>query len=153
VTFVVVDPGSSAAQWALRSYLDELVVRFGDVLDVAAVLTAARSDYAPPAGLFVVSPGEAGPALACGALHWLDDDRGEIKRMWVTPGARGTGLAARLLAFLEELVRESGRPTVVLDTNSGLVEAIRLYDRSGYERVEPYNDNPHAHLWFRKQLR
>jgi ribosomal protein S18 acetylase RimI-like enzyme len=153
MTFTVVDPSSSAAQWALRSYAKEIEQRFDTDFGVEAALELARTAYAPPHGLFVAPPGPAAPVVACGALHWLDDERGEVKRMWVAPSYRGRGVASRLLAFLEDLVRESGRTTVVLDTNAGLTEAIAMYDRSGYERVERYNDNPHAQLWFRKELR
>ena len=153
MTFVVVDPSSSAAQRAVALYLAELAVRFhGDVDPLEAVLTDAAVAYAPPRGLFVVSPGEAEPVVACGAVQWIDDQRGEIKRMWVNPSHRGVGVASRLLAFLEGLVLGSGRTTVVLDTNAALTEAIALYDGHGYERVARYNDNPYADLWFRKSL-
>jgi hypothetical protein len=41
---------------------------------------------------------------------------------------------------------------VVLDTHSGLQEAVGLYRSHGYAEVPRYNDNPHADLWFRKAL-
>jgi ribosomal protein S18 acetylase RimI-like enzyme len=151
VTFAVVDPASAQAQWALRSYTQELEVRFAQGLDVEGTVARAATDYAPPHGLFVLAL-DGAEVLACGALAWLDDRRGEVKRMWVAPPHRGRRLASRLLAHLEQLVAESGRDVVVLDTNDGLTEAIALYDKQGYERVERYNDNPHARLWFRKQL-
>jgi ribosomal protein S18 acetylase RimI-like enzyme len=151
VTFVVVDPATAEAQWALRSYAQELEVRFAQGFDVEGTVVRAATDYAPPHGLFVLAL-DGDDVMACGALAWLDDERGEVKRMWVAPTYRGQGLASRLLAHLEGLVAESGRSVVVLDTNDGLAEAIALYDKSGYERVERYNDNPHARLWFRKQL-
>ena len=151
MTFVEVDAASAKAQWALRSYLEELEVRFATPLD--AELTAAQGaiDLAPPRGLFVLAM-DGDQVMACGGLVWLDDDRGEVKRMWVAPSYRGQGLASRLLAHLEGLVVASGRTVVLLDTNDGLHEAIALYDKSGYARVERYNDNPHARLWFRKEL-
>ena len=45
-----------------------------------------------------------------------------------------------------------GNWSVVLDTNSVLLEAIAMYGRSGYQAIERYNDNPYARHWFRKQL-
>ena len=50
------------------------------------------------------------------------------------------------------MIEESGRSTAVLDTKSALTEAITLYQRRGYCSVERYNDNPYAHLWFKKSL-
>jgi ribosomal protein S18 acetylase RimI-like enzyme len=151
VTFVVVDPASTEAQWALRSYTQELETRFEEHFDVEGTVARAATDYAPPHGLFVLAL-DGSEVMACGALAWLDDERAEVKRMWVAPSYRGRGLATRLLEHLEGLVASSGRDVVVLDTNDGLTEAIALYDKQGYERVERYNDNPHARLWFRKQL-
>jgi ribosomal protein S18 acetylase RimI-like enzyme len=151
VTFVVVDPASTEAQWALRSYTQELETRFEERFDVEGTVARAATDYAPPHGLFVLAL-DGSEVMACGALAWLDDERAEVKRMWVAPSYRGRGLATRLLEHLEGLVASSGRDVVVLDTNDGLTEAIALYDKQGYERVERYNDNPHARLWFRKQL-
>jgi hypothetical protein len=42
--------------------------------------------------------------------------------------------------------------TLRLETNRALTEAIALYRASGYEEVEPFNDEPHAHHWFAKSL-
>ncbi len=39
-----------------------------------------------------------------------------------------------------------------LDTNGALTEAIALYERAGYHRIERYNDNPYAELFFEKSL-
>ena len=41
---------------------------------------------------------------------------------------------------------------VRLDTNGTLVEAVAMYDRAGYRRIERYNDNPYASAWFEKDL-
>jgi GNAT superfamily N-acetyltransferase len=62
------------------------------------------------------------------------------------------GLGKALLAELERRAREFGATEVVLDTNAALVEAGGLYRSAGYAEVEPYNDNPNATHWFRKEL-
>jgi hypothetical protein len=41
---------------------------------------------------------------------------------------------------------------VRLDTNRTLVEAVSMYERSGYRHIERYNDNPYAQAWFAKSL-
>lgn len=76
----------------------------------------------------------------------------EIKRMWVHGSWRGAGLGLRMLRHLEGLAREAGYRRVALDTNGALVEAIALYDRSGYRRIDRYNDNPYAEAFFAKDL-
>lgn len=61
-------------------------------LRVVTALDDAATAYAPPHGSFVLlGPDDA--LLGCGAVRFLDDSRGEIKRMWISPDARGQGLA------------------------------------------------------------
>ncbi len=44
------------------------------------------------------------------------------------------------------------RPPARGPAPGALVEAIALYDRAGYRRIERYDDNPHAEAWFEKDL-
>lgn len=151
ITFAVVDAASASARGAMTEYFDELAARFPAGFDSAAALTEAVSAFNPPRGVFVlVGPVDA--PIGCGAVQFLDSDRGEIKRMWVDPTARGRGVASALLAFLEEVVRGSGRATAVLDTNHVLAEAAALYKRRGYQPIDRYNDNPYADRWYSKSL-
>jgi GNAT superfamily N-acetyltransferase len=99
----------------------------------------------------VVVHGEETP-LACGGLQRVDDATAEIKRMWVAPTERGSGMGRRLLSHLEGLAAEFGYTRVVLDTNATLTEAIAMYERCGYQAIERYNDNPYAQRWFAKDL-
>ncbi len=69
--------------------------------------------------------------------------------MWVAPEARGLGVGRRLLSALEA---EAQTPSVRLETNGSLTEAIALYRSSGYDEVEPFNAEPYAHHWFAKRL-
>ncbi|TPW94776.1 PadR family transcriptional regulator, partial [Schumannella luteola] len=45
-----------------------------------------------------------------------------------------------------------GATEAVLDTNANLTAAGSLYRTSGYVEIPPYNDNPNATTWFRKEL-
>ena len=63
------------------------------------------------------------------------------------------GLGRRLLTALEAAAADLGATRVILDTNGVLAEAIRMYTTAGYDRIERYNDNPYAQLWFAKALR
>ena len=147
--FVEVDAGSPAAQAAMTAYFAELAARFPAGFDPTGYL--APEDYNPPHGRFFLAvDGDA--VLACGGLVWIDESTAEIKRMWVSPAARGRGVATRLLSFLEQTALAAGRPTVRLDTNPVLLEAISMYRKNGYLDIERYNDNPYAGLWFEKRL-
>lgn len=150
VAFEVVDPRSPAADAALRAYFAELDARFpggfrpGDAGEAAA--------YTQPRGVFLLARSDD-ETIACGGWTRLDATTAEIKRMWVAPAWRGTGMGKRMLATLEDGARARRYKRVVLDTNSALAEAIAMYRASGYTEIERYNDNPYARLWFAKRLR
>ncbi|MFJ6947118.1 GNAT family N-acetyltransferase [Streptomyces wuyuanensis] len=71
----------------------------------------------------------------------------------VHPGAQGTGLGRRLLAFVEEHARELGLPEVRLLTNAMTWENRRMYERYGYEAVERRMEGPYDRIHYRKPLR
>lgn len=60
--------------------------------------------------------------------------RAEVAKMLVHRKARRRGIAARLLAALDEAALAAGRTVLVLDTVTG-GDAERLYERAGWQRV------------------
>jgi GNAT superfamily N-acetyltransferase len=72
--------------------------------------------------------------------------------MFVRPEARGTGVAAMLLAAAEQRARADGASVVRLNTRNDLVEARALYAKHGYQEIPPYGDDPLAEHWFEKKL-
>lgn len=107
--------------------------------------------FEPPAGVFLVAELDGAP-VGCGGVRMIAPGRGEIKHLWMRPAARGSGLGRALLLELESRAAALGATEVVLDTNERLEAAQSLYRSSGYVDVEPYNDNPNATHWFRKEL-
>jgi GNAT superfamily N-acetyltransferase len=95
------------------------------------------SEFTPPDGRFVVAYVDTMP-VATGGLRRFDAKTVEVKRMYVRPAYRGRGLSRLVLAHLESLATEMGAHRVVLETGDRQPEAMRLYETSGYERVEPF---------------
>ncbi len=77
-------------------------------------------------------------AVGCGAFKKFDEESVEIKRMFVRPENRGQGIAVIILKELEKWAEESNFAIVVLETGKKQPEAIRLYQKSGYEPVPNY---------------
>lgn len=77
-------------------------------------------------------------AVGCGAFKKFDDETVEIKRMFVRPESRGRSLGAEILKELENWAQESGFKFAVLETGKKQPEAIRLYQKSGYELIPNY---------------
>jgi len=78
---------------------------------------------------------DGGEPVACGGLRAIDDETGEIKRMFVTARARGRGHARALLGELERRAAAAGQRRLRLITTEVLREARRLYEASGYQVV------------------
>lgn len=59
----------------------------------------------------------------------------ELKRLFVSGGARGRGLAGGLLDALEGHARDAGAVVIRLETGNRSTAALALYDRRGYRRI------------------
>jgi len=65
---------------------------------------------------------------------WRTGDRiGEIESLSVLPAYRGTGLGSQLLERLEAHLRDLGIEDLILGALAGNADAIRLYERRGYQ--------------------
>lgn len=78
-----------------------------------------------------------GVAVACGGIA-LGDGFAELKRMYARPDARGSGVAAALLARLEDEARAGGVAVVRLETGDRQRTAIRFYARCGYRPCDAF---------------
>lgn len=77
-------------------------------------------------------------AVGCGAFKPFDAESVEIKRMFVRPENRGQGVAVEVLRELENWASELEFAFAVLETGKKQPEAIRLYEKSGYELIPNY---------------
>ena len=144
------DAGDAAA---LVSAMVEEMRALYDGLDLTApgMPKAGPAEFGPPDGVFLVGYREGEPVCG-GGLKRLPDGACEIKRMYVVPQARRSGVARALLAALEEAARGLGYRIARLDTGSRQPHAQAFYEASGYRRVENFNDNPAAEFHGEKRL-
>ncbi|MPZ85853.1 MAG: GNAT family N-acetyltransferase [Actinophytocola sp.] len=108
----------------------EYVARYGEE-DYTPIDPA---EFAPPNGLFLVAYLDGVP-VACGGWRVHGDAEAELKRMYVSPLARGKGLARAVLAELERTAFAAGNRRMVLETGTRQPEALALYASSGYVAV------------------
>jgi GNAT superfamily N-acetyltransferase len=79
----------------------------------------------------------------------------EIKRMFVEPDARGSGVADALLAAVEQRAKDDGAQRVVIHTGDRQKAALRFYERHGYTPIDvfaPYESVTYSRC-FEKALR
>ncbi len=89
-------------------------------------------------GFLVVTVGDV--PVGCGALRLIDPATAELKRMYVAPASRGTGLGRRLVAALEVEARRLGARRVVLETGVRQAAALALYRQTGFEPIPLYGE-------------
>lgn len=79
--------------------------------------------------------------LACGAIK-IHSDFTEVKRIFVSPKARGLGLGKDILQALETETRMLGLSLMRLETGIYQPEALALFERMGFSRCGPFADYP-----------
>ena len=130
-------PDAVALRTAQEAYGDELYASdpasrhrsSSEVLDPASVL------------LTVVAYDDDGRPVGHASLRSLSGAMAgdlEIKRMFVEPDARGSGVADALLEAVEQRARDEGVPRVVIHTGDRQHAALRFYERHGYTPIDVF---------------
>jgi len=76
--------------------------------------------------------GGAGVAPLAGG----DADVCELRKMYFLPEARGSGAGAAMMARCLDAARGFGFARCYLETLTGMDAAMRLYERSGFRRID-----------------
>jgi putative acetyltransferase len=80
-----------------------------------------------------------GKAVGCGGIAF-EEGFAELKRMYVRPHARGTGVVQAVIAQLEAEAKARGVTRLLLETGDVLHAALRVYERAGFKRCEAFGD-------------
>jgi len=88
---------------------------------------------------FFVTRQDGIPA-GCGGVQFFGTEYGEIKRMFVRPQFRGLGLAKLMLNLLESYTRAHHISLLRLETGIHQTQAISLYEKMGYQSVQPFGE-------------
>lgn len=128
------------------------------VLLLAAVAELRRRypDYTGPLPIdprteFLIALVDDQPA-GCVGMFPVDEHVVEMKRMYVDPAYRGRGVARSLIARLERQALACGFTRMRLETGENQPEAIKLYEKTGFERVPPFYDAFPGSRFFAKRL-
>lgn len=97
--------------------------------------------YAPPHGRLILARVHGRPA-GCVALRPLQGKYCEMKRLYVRPEFRGSGLGRVLAQRIITEAKEIGYTAMRLDTVAAMQAARALYARLGFREVPPYCFNP-----------
>lgn len=99
--------------------------------------------YGPPNGsLYLAMDGNQ--AAGTVAVRRVSEDTCEMKRLYVRPAFRATGLGRALAQAAIDAGRSLGYRRMVLDTLAGMTEARALYASLGFTEIPAYYENPLA---------
>lgn len=119
----------------MRSLLRE----YADAIGVDLSFQDFESEVADPLGFYelvlLASDG-------CVALRRVDERSCEMKRLFVRPDTRGSGLGRKLAEAVIDEARARGYERMLLDTLPTMVAAQALYRSLGFHETEPYRHNP-----------
>jgi ribosomal protein S18 acetylase RimI-like enzyme len=124
----------------MRAYADSLPFDL-DFQGFDRELSELPGDYAPPRGALLVARVD-GRVGGCVALRHLDGDACEMKRLFVSPAARGRGIGRLLAEGIVGEARRLGYARIRLDTTPGMEAAQALYEQLGFKEIPPYRHNP-----------
>jgi GNAT superfamily N-acetyltransferase len=128
---------SSGAQSMYQSAIDELGRRYGLGDEEWQI---EPEEFAPPLGIFLVARLDTHPA-GCVAVRSISDPElqvGEVKRLWVRPDLRRSGLAAQLMSRIESRSREAGYRQLYLETGDAQPEAQALYPKLNWTSIDEF---------------
>lgn len=104
-------------------------------------LATLPGKYAPPNGELLI--GLVNDEIeGCVAFRFLEPGVCEMKRLFVRPDARSSGLGGQLVEEILKGASAAGYGKMVLDTLDRLQNARKLYERNGFITVPAYYDNP-----------
>ncbi len=98
-------------------------------------------EYSPPKGCILLALDDSSP-VGCIAIRPISQDICEMKRLYVSPEKRGTGIGRKLVSELIIEARKKGYRKMRLDTLSRMKEAVSLYKSFGFTPIPPYRYNP-----------
>ena len=100
-----------------------------------------EAKYGRPEGRLYLALWE-GEAAGCIALRKLDEQRCEMKRLYVRPAFRGHRIGDALVDRILQDARAVGYRHMLLDTLPFLESAIYMYQKRGFYEIPCYNDSP-----------
>ena len=93
--------------------------------------------YAPPSGRLLIAIDD-GNVIGAIALRAVDAETCEAKRLYITPAHRGGGVSRILMQRVMDEARSIGYRRMVGDTMPVMTQALAMYDRMGFRRIDGY---------------
>ena len=92
--------------------------------------------------------------IGMAAARCIDNDKkiAELKRLYVLPEYQGKGYGGMLFKYALDYVKEQGYRIVRVDTRHDRTASLHLINKHRFRRIEQYNNNEFAELYFELDL-
>jgi putative acetyltransferase len=124
---------------AITTLVFGILTEFGlkaDPRETDADLADIQAEYLDRGGAFDVLVDEQGRVVGSVGLYRLGSGTCELRKMYLAAGLRGQGLGRKLLEHALDRARDLGYSRIELETASVLKDAIALYERYGFRRLQ-----------------
>jgi ribosomal protein S18 acetylase RimI-like enzyme len=143
----IVGPESATSLEEVRDLFREYHEWLGEVVCSSRLgeeIASLPGIYAPPSGRLLLARDARGRATGVVGLRPFADGVSEMKRLYVRPEARGSGLGRTLALEAIEASRELGCTEVLLTTlPDSMAPALELYRALGFRETDPFEDHSH----------
>ena len=132
------DPQSPEALSLIREAALEARHLYPEFIDPNAPMPT--NSPLPPRGAYFIAFLDT-ELVGCGALRPVDELTAEVRRMYVLPSARRTGVGRALLTYLERMASQLGFKTIRLETGNRQRAAMALYESYEFVRVPAFGEH------------
>jgi ribosomal protein S18 acetylase RimI-like enzyme len=131
---------------ALGPRVRELFLEYAGTLGVDLAFQDFERELADLPGNYValLLADVDGTVAGCAGVREFSSAVGELKRLYVRPAFRGSGLGRELSEESIARARSVAFRSLRLDTLSTMTAATALYRSLGFREIEPYRHNPIA---------
>jgi putative acetyltransferase len=136
----------------IKSVLTEFGLAYSpDTTDMD--LTDIEKNYSRNGGIFEVIENENREIIGTVALYRINDSTCMLRKMYLDKKYRNLGLGKKLLERTLRVAGECNFKEIILETNTGMIAAIRLYEKFEFRKVENLEDtSSRCNLTMKKDL-
>ena len=97
--------------------------------------------YKEPEGAFIIAK-DNNSVVGCVGIRKIEDKTCEMKRLFVNENYKGKGIGKKLVELIIEEAKKKNYEKIRLDTLSIMESALKIYYKNGFNKIEPYYNNP-----------